>query len=99
MSFLARTKCAGLNICDSFTADELKENKVIPALQPVDKLLDIFPKVVIDVSERKKLLNGVLVNYIGAEQSPLRVYCGKEFIGLGGIKNSRLKINTLLTDR
>lgn len=99
MSFLIRTKCAGLDIADAYTADELKEPQVLEkALLPMDMFLDGMPRIVVEGGKRKQLVNGVSVYFTGGDAEQARVYTDDEFIGIGCAKDQRLKITTLLTD-
>ena len=97
MSFLARTKCAGLDINESYTADEL-EKAGSAAVQPADNFLAGMPKIFADASARKPLVNGAGVRHEAEDIPEARVYSGGGFIGIGCVKNGRMKITTLLTD-
>jgi tRNA pseudouridine55 synthase len=64
MSFLVRTKCAGLNIEQAYTADELKEIKeqIQDALLPMDGFLSALPRIDADKRCYPALINGNDVN-------------------------------------
>lgn len=100
MSFLIRTKCAGLCVEEAFTIDELKEiSDPGQVLFPIDRFLMFMPKVTVGGSFRKILLNGGSVKYISEYKEPVRVYTDNEFMGIGQIENGILKIETLLSER
>ncbi|MGI5850442.1 MAG: tRNA pseudouridine(55) synthase TruB [Christensenellales bacterium] len=101
MSFLVRTRCAGLNIADAYTANELACSKddIIKAVLPMDMFLDSIPQADVNKSYRSVLFNGGRVVYHGQDSDAIRVYAENEFIGIGCVKNSQLKITTLLADR
>jgi tRNA pseudouridine55 synthase len=100
MSFLIRTKCAGLDISASVTADELKEpGKIEEALMPIESFLKGMPGVTADKRHAKLLLNGAGVKFAENDHNPVRVYIEEEFIGLGRTESGMLKITTFLSDR
>ena len=101
MSFLVRTKCGGLEISQALTADELIDMNENPkqALLPMDIFLKDIPMAAADSENRHILLNGGSVGCEEADEHPVRVYTDKEFLGIGLIKDHRLKITTLLVDR
>lgn len=100
MSFLARTKCAGLNINDGVTADELKsiEDKK-NVLIPTAHFLRHLPRIDASINQRSKLFNGNDVGYSGDDNVCVCVYVGDELLGIGKIENKRLKITTRLVDK
>lgn len=100
MSFLIRTKCAGLDIADSVTADEIREpGGMERAVKPLESFLNGMPKVTADASLAKLLLNGASVRFDGDDQDSLRVYIEDTFTGIGRLENGRLKVTTFLSDR
>lgn len=100
MSFLLRTECAGLNVKEAFTADELKEASDLEhALLPIDRFLQYMPAVSAGCSLRKILFNGGSVKYSSGIEEPVRVYIDNELLGIGLIENGSLKITTLLAER
>ena len=101
MSFLVRTKCGGLEISQALTADELidmNENRE-QALLSMDMFLKDISMAAVDSGNRNILLNGGSIGYEEADEHSVRVYADKEFLGIGLIKDHRLKITTLLVDR
>jgi tRNA pseudouridine55 synthase len=100
MSFLIRTKCAGLDIASSVTADELKNpGKAEEALIPVESFFESIPAVTAGGRLAKLLLNGASVDFAESDNETVRVYIEKEFAGLGRLENHKLKITTFLSDR
>jgi tRNA pseudouridine55 synthase len=100
MSFLIRTKCAGFDITDAFTADELQRpGGLEKAVIPVDSLLSGLPEVIADGKHEKPLLNGGSIVFEGKDEATVRVYIEEKFVGIGGLEGGMLKITTLLTDR
>ncbi|MBT3318690.1 MAG: tRNA pseudouridine(55) synthase TruB [Clostridia bacterium] len=99
MSFLARSKCAGLNINDSVTADEIKaiENRN-EILHPMEHFLKDLPSVTADQQHRTALFHGGRVPFEGANSQTLVIYAGDELMGLGSITDEQLKISTRLVD-
>jgi tRNA pseudouridine55 synthase len=99
MSFLLRTKCAGLNIEDALTIDELKDvSDLQRALLPIDRFLRSMPEISVDGAFRKPLFNGGSVKYCSDIKEPVRVYVDDRLLGIGKIENSSLRIKTLLTE-
>jgi tRNA pseudouridine55 synthase len=98
MSFLARTRCAGLAIEDAWTADELKEGAVADALLPLDRFLAGLPRADADAGKRRGLVCGAPVEYAGMPMETGRIYAGGELIGLGSANDGAMKISTLLVD-
>ena len=99
MSFLARTRCAGLYIEDAWTADALKEaGTITDALLPLEGFLTGLPRADADESVRRLLVCGAPVEYAGVAMETGRVYAGGELLGLGRAEGDMLKISTLLVD-
>lgn len=100
MSFLIRTKCAGLDIERSLTVDELcTRESAAQAVIPVESLLNGLPEVIADGKYAKLLLNGASVEFSGRDEDALRVYIEQEFAGIGCLKDGRLKITTFLYEK
>ena len=99
MSFLARTRCAGLSIDEAFTADELTQpGAAEKALLPIHGLLDMLPRADADQQARRPLCCGVAVEYEGEPMEPVRIFAGGELLGIGCAGNGVMKISTLLVD-
>ena len=100
MSFLVRTKCAGLCLGDAYTADELIALKadIGSALLPMDGFLSDLPGITVH-QDRHILFNGGTVEYAGEDTGCARIYVNDEFLGIGTVSGSRLKISTLLVDK
>ncbi len=99
MSFLIRTMCAGLSIEGAYTADELKEPAALEkAVLPADMFLSDMPRLTVSDRRRTPLVNGASIEHDGKDESEARVYADSEFLGIGCLKDNRLRITTLLTD-
>lgn len=98
MSFLVRTKSAGLEIVNSHTFEEIESmENVESAMLRADSLLTRFPEIIIEKCERKVLFNGgAILSDCGC--GTYRIYCDDEFIGLAEWKNGRLKIVVLAAE-
>lgn len=100
MSFLIRTKCAGLNIEDSYTVDELERPGAREkAIIPMDNLLAKYPKLIAEESLRSLLFNGGTVNFNSDDIETARLYTEDLFLGLAGVRDGKLKVSVLLADR
>lgn len=101
MSFLVRTKCAGLNIAKSYTADDLKEMRehIQDALLPIDGFLSDFPSIDADERYYPALINGNNVNDAGEDIEKTCIYMQGELLGIGQRISGQLKISTLLVER
>ena len=98
MSFLARTRCAGLSIEDAWTADELEQGVPAEALMPLEGFLSHLPRADADADKRRLLVNGAPVEYAGKLMEMGRIYAGGELLGLGRAGGGMMKISTLLVD-
>lgn len=98
MSLLVRTKCAGLDISQAYTADELKQQDCAKAINCTEQFLTLFPRVSLDKTNRSKLVNGAQVAAKCDDIDKARLYAQDEFIGLGYVRGGVAKITTLLVD-
>lgn len=100
MSFLARSQCAGLDINNAITADEIRgiEDRS-SILMPIDGFLQYLPSVSVKPSRRRILFNGGDSYFKGEDQNEVRVHVDGELLGIGSIQNNNLKITTLLVDK
>lgn len=99
MSFLARTRCAGLGIEAAYTADELQEAGVLEkALLPADSFLDMLPRIDAAPEQRRRLICGAPVDCVGTSSELARIYVQEEFLGLGSACDGVMKISTLMVD-
>ena len=100
MSFLARTKCAGLSIENSITIDELKllGNDIKSAVTPIHVFLDGMKKIMVDDEGWKRLYNGVTIVYNGDDIAQAAVFCKSELLGIGSAQNNELRLTTRLVD-
>ncbi len=99
MSFLARSRCAGLSVENAFTADELQEDGAPErALLPVEPFLTALPRADVAAWQRRFLVNGAAISFDGAAADAVRVFAAGEFLGIGRIGDGLIKISTLLVD-
>ena len=101
MSFLVRTRCAGLNIAQAYSADELKgmRENIQDALLPIDGFLDALPNIHADNQNYSALINGNNVNNQGEDTDKACIYMQGRLLGIGQRINGQLKISTLLVER
>lgn len=101
MSFLVRTKCSGLDICEAYTADELKDMKssIADALLPMDGFLEKLPRIDAHDHQHRALMNGNTVNNDGDNICEARVYANDCLLGIGQRSEGQLRISTLLVER
>jgi|AGTN01.2.fsa_nt_gi tRNA pseudouridine 55 synthase len=98
MSFLARTKCAGLDIENSVTADELQNGNIADMLLPMDRFLSALPRADAAADQRDRLFHGGSVKTDAADMRPACIYAGGELLGIGSVNEGMVKINTRLVD-
>lgn len=101
MSFLVRTRCAGLDISAAYTADELKNmgEGIKDVLLPMDNFLKRLPEIHASEESGTLLINGGEADNAGEDTDEARVYLQGRFLGIGRRLDGRLKINVLLVDR
>lgn len=101
MSFLVRTRCAGLDISNAYTADELKSmgDGINDVLLPMDSFFEKLPVIYANEDKSVYLINGNDVSCDGEDIEEARIYVQNRFVGLGQRLDGRLKINVLLVDR
>jgi len=101
MSFLVRTKCAGLNLDQAYTADELKEmqGQIQNVLLPMDGFLSALPRIDADIRHYHPLINGNNVNEPGEDIDKVCIYVQDRLLGIGQRSSGQLKISTLLVER
>ena len=99
MSFLARTKCAGLSINDGISADEIKETTDKQnLLLPMETFLTDMPSITIGAQHRYVLFHGGAVDHAHTDAQGIVIYAGNELMGLGRLLDNQLKISTRLVD-
>ncbi len=100
MSFLARTKSAGLNIENSVAIDELKEmgSGLQKAVIPIDNFLGDLPKIDVGREQWTVLYNGGAVKLQVNNVEEAAVYCGGELLGIGQAVDNSIRITTRLVD-
>ena len=100
MSFLARTKCAGLNINESITADEIKAiDDKQTLLQPMELFLTDLPSIAVEPQHRDALFHGRAIEHSSDDMQGIVIYAGVELMGIGRISGNQLKISTRLVDK
>ncbi|NMD38285.1 MAG: tRNA pseudouridine(55) synthase TruB [Christensenellaceae bacterium] len=105
MSFLLRTNTGNFNIKNTISIENLVEyaGDINDYILPMDFPLKHLKEIHLDKNFSKAIKNGVSISTKYFEYNSInnndifRVYCNNEFIGLGKIKESMLKIETLLS--
>ena len=93
MKDLSRISVGEFNIKDSITIKELENNinnKNYSILKDIENILE-FPKTSIKNQDLNKYLNGVSININEDFNGPCKVYLNKKFIGVGVLKDKKLK--------
>ena len=91
MQDILRTKCGSFDIKESFTIEDIEQGKY--KIIPLDIVFD-YEKLV--TYEADKLLNGQLVN-TDYQDGIYRIYTDNYlFLGIGNVKNKRLKLDMRL---
>lgn len=100
MSLLVRTRCAGLDIAEAYTADALKDldGDFQNVLMPADKFLGSFDRIDAPEKCHRFLLHGASFPFEHDNVQQARVYVGDTFLGIGSVQDNMLKISTLLVD-
>ncbi|MDO5708034.1 MAG: tRNA pseudouridine(55) synthase TruB [Andreesenia angusta] len=112
MSFLLRTKVGKFDIENSLTLDEIENlymnDELNEHIYKLDYPLDFMEEIELREEYFKKILNGIKIpvkelcynyddkaNYNDSD-TLYRVYCKNQFIGIGRIKDKRLKMDKVL---
>lgn len=91
MQDILRTKCGSFDIKESFTIEDIEQGKY--KIIPLDIVFD-YEKLV--TYEADKLLNGQLIN-TDYQDGIYRIYTDNNlFLGIGNVKNKRLKLDMRL---
>ena len=100
MSFLARTKSAGLNIEDSVTIDELKSmgDSMQSSVISIENFLGDLQRIDLNKEYRTVLYNGGAVKLTVSNSEEAAVYCGGELLGIGRAVDNSIRITTRLVD-
>lgn len=99
VSFLMRTRSGRFHVNDAITIPELddavKSGREDEYIMPVCEALDFMPAVRLCDDEKvyKRLINGADISLCA--DSPVRVYVGERFLGIGECRDGRLRIKTL----
>ena len=100
MTSLERTYACGVELSQCFTLDELRElsekGELEKAIIPLDRLLSEYPEISVTENQGKRFSNGGALmrerlRGIGSD-GLYRVYCNGEFLGLGELDDSDLKV-------
>ena len=96
MKELNRTKVGRFDIENSITIEELENNKenIEEKIITMEKLFEEYPRINLKEEQLEKFLNGVKIN-IKLEDGIYNIY-EKEYIGLGIVKDNRLKRDIVL---
>ncbi len=98
MSFLARTRCAGLSIHNAVTAEELQRGSAADLLLPMGPFLTKVPRVDTLAEQRERLFHGVSIPVALPDMETACIYAGDELMGIGSVNGGMAKINTRLVD-
>lgn len=92
---LVRTRAGCFSIDDSYTLEAI-QNEPLNALKKIEEVLIDVSLINLNESQYKKIKNGVVINFDGANKDALVVF-ENNLIGLAEIKDGKmkLKINTL----
>ncbi len=102
METLLREECAGLNIKNAYKIQEIEEmvkNEDFSFLIPTENAVSFMPKVNIDPTQMKKLLNGNPVKTDFAdkkEKGNVIIYCNNVFFGIGEENNGFYRFKCML---
>lgn len=92
MEILTRIEVDRFNIVDAITLDELESSKdkiqELPAFITMEKYFNNLKRI--DLNEKMKYLNGQLLPF-ELEDGIYNVYVGEEYLGIGIIKDKKLK--------
>ena len=92
MSYIQRTKCGDFYLQDSFSMQDIKDNKY--KIIELDTLFN-YPKVCLDQFQADKLLNGCEID-INLENCKIRTYKNEKFLGICNVKDKKAKIELRL---
>lgn len=89
---IQRTKCGIFRLEDSETLQDL-ENGTINII-PLKDVFD-YPSIQMSEQDKVKLLNGVHISF-QSEDGLYKLFCDKEFLGIGQVNDNSLKFNLRL---
>ena len=105
MGFLLRTRSGSFTLDKAYSIAELAEMKengtLSSAVVPMDRAIEHVPELRIsDISRKNEqlLIHGAPIAYPGPEGKPMRIYLHDEFMGIGEIRDSMLRITVWLGD-
>lgn len=102
METLLREECAGLNIKNAYKITEIEEmvkNEDFSFLNPTEKAISFIPRVNIDSTQMKKLINGNPVKTEFADKlikGNIIIYCDNIFFGIGEEQNGFYRFKCML---
>ena len=93
MKGLIRTRQNNFNLCDAVRIEDLTKENIIS----IDKSFEMLEKIVINLDDAKKFVNGVTIQNNNYIDSLFRVFNKNHtFLGIGEIKNNDLKHKQLV---
>lgn len=97
MKELNRTKVGRFNIENSLTIQELEtfQLNIEEQIITMQKLFEKYPKINLQKNQLEKFLNGVKIN-IKLEDDIYNIYQGEKYIGVGIVKDNKLKRDIIL---
>ncbi len=95
MNELERVKASGFDILQCISLDEFLNKDIFETIIPADKAVLSFPEVNVTQNQAKRFKNGneLDLKRVKIKENSLyyRVYCEKEFLGIGEIKGDTIK--------
>lgn len=99
ISYLSREKSGYFSVENAITLEQLEEYAQAGEIQnqiiSIDAPLGYMDEMHVPIEKQKTIINGGQIKTDEANKENLRVYCGGEFIGIGEIKSSYLKIKKM----
>lgn len=86
MGFLLRTRVGDFRLEQSVTLEELRERGETALLAP-ESCLNSLPRYELPLHRKKAFCNGLSTNVKEELPKVFRVYCGEDFLGIGGYRD------------
>lgn len=92
MSYIQRTRCGDIDINNSFTLQEIRDQKY--SIIPLASLFD-YPEIYVNELDRDKLLNGCSVALENSSDK-VKVFYNNEFLGICKVEDGKAKFQLRL---